>query len=233
MVYGMNITNISRKVRTHAVIYSRLLIAIATGLVAVIISPQAINPLARSIIGWDAMVLVYLLLVIFMMSFSNHDKMLTRSAREDEGRTLITILTSFAAIASLIAIGALVSGAKDLPPAVKFWHLVLGALTVFGLWLFIHTLYTLRYAYEHYRANNLVQRPPHDGPAGLSFPGTERPNYWDFCYYSFIIGMTAQTPDVAIYSQSIRRLSLMHGMVSFCYNTLLIALAVNIGAGLL
>ena len=91
-------------------------------------------------------------------------------------------------------------------------------------WLLTHAAYTLRYAHLYYRDDE-------EGVGGLEFPGTVEPQIWDFLYYSLVIGMTAQVSDVQITSTRIRRTTLLHGIASFFFNTVILALAVNIAVG--
>jgi uncharacterized membrane protein len=209
----------------------RLFLAGAAGAAIGLLLPASWAPALRGVIGWDTATALYLVLVAILMATSNHDQMRRRSAIEDEGRWVILALTSGAALVSLLAIGVLVSGTKDLPTDQRLGPCALGGLTILLSWLFIHTLYAVHYAYDHYRD----ARPNPDGTAsgGLSFPGARDPDYWDFCYFSFTIGMTAQTSDVAICGCALRRLTLVHGIISFCFNTILLALTINIAAGLL
>jgi uncharacterized membrane protein len=97
-------------------------------------------------------------------------------------------------------------------------------LTIALSWAFTHTIFALHYAHEFYSEN--------DGPpGGLQFPGSEDPDYWDFVYFSFVIGMTSQVSDVAIRSKPIRRIVAAHGVISFVFNVALLSLTVNIAAG--
>ena len=127
-----------------------------------------------------------------------------------------------AALASLAAIFALLgtsaNGAQR-PPS----HVILATVTILLSWAFIHTIFALHYAHEFYDET--------DG-RGMAFPGGDpHPDYWDFVYFSFVIGMTSQVSDVAITSKVIRRTAFAHGVVSFLFNAALLALTVNIAAG--
>src|SRR5262249_30681117 len=102
-------------------------------------------------------------------------------------------------------------------------QLILATLTILLSWAFTHTIFALHYAHEYYIEN--------DGRGGgLVFPGTEEPDYWDFVYFSFVIGMTSQVSDVAVSCRPIRRTVAAHGAVSFVFNAALLALTVNIAA---
>jgi uncharacterized membrane protein len=99
--------------------------------------------------------------------------------------------------------------------------------TILLSWTFIHMMFALHYAHEFYGED--------EGPAGgLAFPGgDERPDYWDFVYFAFVIGMTSQVSDVAVTSREIRRTVTAHGIVSFVFNVALLALTINIASGVL
>ena len=109
-------------------------------------------------------------------------------------------------------------------------HLFMAALAVLESWLLIHTVFTLRYAHLFYRSKQEVDVDGSGG--GLIFPGKGNPNYRDFAYFSFIIGMTCQVSDVSVTSHSMRLLALLHGLLSFAFNTVILALSINIISGL-
>ena len=96
-------------------------------------------------------------------------------------------------------------------------------------WFLIHTIFTLRYAHIFYGDN---EERPHTHAAGLKFPGDKNPDYFDFAYFAFVLGMTFQVSDVQITSNKLRRMAMWHGLLSFGYNTIMIALTINLIAGL-
>ena len=144
----------------------------------------------------------------------------TPHARTRDGSSFFSLIV-IAALASLGAIIAELAGADEAP-----LHLALAAITILLSWIFTHTIFALHYAYEYYDQNS------HRG-GGLNFPGDEPPDYWDFLYFSLVIGMTSQVSDVAVTSNKIRRMVAGHGVVSFVFNAMLLALTVNIAASLL
>jgi uncharacterized membrane protein len=141
------------------------------------------------------------------------------AADQDAGRLTMLVLVVAAALASLIAIFAeLSSGGGPRRPS----QLALASATILLSWAMIHTMFTLHYAHEYYDEI--------DG-GGLAFPGHDKdPDYWDFVYFAFVIGMTSQVSDVAITGKGIRRTAAAHGIVSFMFNAALLALTVNIAA---
>src|SRR5437867_976972 len=179
------------------------------------------RPATRALIGWDVCVGLYLVLAAHLMFTSTVEHIRLRAAQEDEGQSAILVLTVAAALASLAAIFALLgsstgAGATRQPP-----HVILATVTILLSWAFIHTIFALHYAHEFYD----------ESPGGMAFPGSDmEPDYWDFVYFSFVIGMTSQVSDVGVTTKQIRRTVAAHGVVSFVFNAALLALTVNIAA---
>jgi uncharacterized membrane protein len=145
-----------------------------------------------------------------------------RAKLQDEGQITVLTLTAIAALASLGAIVALLgmSEPDNRSPA----HLILGIVTILLSWTFTHSMFALHYAHEFYDENG-------GRGGGLIFPGDlKEPDYWDFVYFSFVIGMTSQVSDVAITCRPIRHTVSAHGIISFFFNVTLLALTVNIAA---
>jgi uncharacterized membrane protein len=141
-----------------------------------------------------------------------------RAAQEDEGQAAILVLTVAAALASIVAIFAELSGGGQHPLRVA-----LALATIVLSWAFIHTIFALHYAHEFYDET---------AGGGLAFPGGHaEPDYWDFVYFSFVVGMTSQVSDVGITDKHIRRTVAAHGVVAFIFNTALLALTINLAAG--
>jgi uncharacterized membrane protein len=175
----------------------------------------------RLLIGWDVGVAVYLALAYVLIAQSDVARIKRRAATQDEGRVAILVLTAAAALASLGAIVAEL-GSTDR----RAMDLALAAFTIVLSWAFTHTMFALHYAHDFYD-----KRAPEGG--GLAFPGNEKPDYWDFVYFSLVIGMTSQVSDVAITCKPIRRTVSAHGVISFFFNAALLALLVNIAASAL
>lgn len=151
------------------------------------------------------------------------------SARlQDSSYTAIFVFVIFSACASLLALGILLgSSAKDLSGSRLAGHILLSVATVACSWTLVHTMFALRYAHLFYNKSASARG------SGLDFPEEKEPDYLDFAYFSFVIGMTFQVSDVQITSRAIRRLALVHGIVSFAFNMVILALTVNIISGLL
>jgi uncharacterized membrane protein len=197
----------------------RTFFAIVLGIVAFFLLPASVRLVTRLLIGWDAFVAVYVVLVYIMMFRSNLATIRRMAALQDDGRFLIPLLTALGAFASLAAIVFELGNANHKPA-----ELIFATATVALSWVAVHTGFALHYAHEYYRGKK---------PGGLQFPSgdqDEHADYWDFVYFSFVIGMTAQVSDVGITDKTIRRTATVHGIISFVFNTALLALMVNIAA---
>lgn len=201
----------------------RLFIAGAIAVVTAAVAPGEWIA-TRILTGWDVGVAFYLLAVSQLLAMGGVDYLRRRAANEDEGRFGILILTVIAALTSLGAIVALLgrSQAGERDPM----HVVLAIATILMSWGFIHVIFAVHYANEFYSAQRRKV-------VAMVFPKDDAPDYWDFLYFSFVVGMTSQVSDVAVASKSTRRTVLAHGIVSFLFNVTLLALAVNIAAGLI
>ncbi len=145
---------------------------------------------------------------------------------EDSSRVLILAFVVIAAFASLFTVVLLVKSVKNLSPESVNAHILLSILAVICSWVIVHTVFIFRYAHIYYgSAEKKV--------GGLDFPGDEEPDYLDFAYFSFVIGMTSQVSDVQITSSKMRRLALIHGVLSFAFNAIIIALSINTISGLI
>ena len=201
----------------------RLFWSAAAGVaLAAVLALTAWPPVTRVLVGWDAGVALYLAVVAHMMWRSDVAGIRGRATVEDEGRLAILVLTALAGLASLGAIFAVLANpAGGGRPALRVAH---AALTILLSWAFIHTIFALHYAHEFYDVT----------AGGLAFPsGAGDPDYWDFVYFSFVIGMTSQVSDVAVTSKEVRRIVTAHGVLSFVFNAALLALTVNLAAGAL
>ena len=201
----------------------RLFLSAALGIVVALLLPSEWRVATRLLVGWDIGLVVYLVFAFVAMGKADTARIRRRAAMLDEDRVVFLVLTAAAGLASLAAIVAEL-GVKETgrEPA----HLALAAVTIALSWMFTHTIFALHYAHEYYIENRYQ-----DG--GLAFPGKEQPDYWDFVYFSLVIGMTSQVSDVAVTAKPIRRLVAAHGVLSFFFNVTLLALTVNIAASVL
>jgi uncharacterized membrane protein len=202
----------------------RLFSSIALGIVvnlALVLVAQHMRPVTRFLVGWDVGVGVYLVLAAHMMTRSSIHLIRHRAMQEDEGRAAILVMTVAAALVSLAAIFAQLGTGANGGGARGPWRLAFVGATIWLSWAFIHTMFALHYAHEYYDRT----------AGGMVFPGDERePDYWDFVYFSFVIGMTSQVSDVGVTSKEIRRTVTAHGVVAFVFNVALLALTINLAA---
>lgn len=197
----------------------RTFIALALGVVVFFLLPDTHRLATRLIVGWDAFAALYLILAYLVMLRCDVNHIRRSAVLQDDGRFLILLLTAFGALASLGAIVFELGAAKGSKAA-----LILAIGTIALSWALVHTAFALHYAHDFYRGKK---------PGGLQFPSGEAredADYWDFVYFSFVIGMTAQVSDVGITGRIIRRTATVHGIVAFVFNTALLALMVNIAA---
>ncbi len=191
------------------------------------LAPQAFRVPTRLLIGWDVGVALYLFVTIAAMLPADVERIRKRAAEEDEGAFAILVLSVGTTIASLVAIIMLLADSKHVPGGVAAAQVVLATATILLSWWFMHTIFALHYAHEYYgeRRDGII--------GGLNFPGDKEPAYWDFLYFSLVIGMTSQVSDVAITSKFIRRMVAVHGVLSFFFNVTVLALMVNIVSNLI
>ena len=206
---------------------ARLLLASLVGLGtsgALALVPSGPSWTARIVAGWDAGAIVFLSLAWSIVFRSDTAKTQRRAAAQDPGRTAVWATVLVASTFSLFAAVALLRRARDLAPgaAASLLALCLGAVVT--AWALTHTAYTLRYAHLYYRDDD-------EGEGGLEFPGNRRPDYFDFAYFAFTLGMTFQVSDVSVTSPVIRRAVLGHALLAFVYNTAILALALNLVFG--
>ncbi len=191
--------------------------------------PLEFSPVTRGLIGWNAAVLLYLAATTRMIVRSTHESIRRRALVSDEGRNTVLFLT---ATATCVAIGAIVAElgqSKALMGDEKAPHIALAVVTVFTSWAFMHLIFALHYAHEYYTEAQAPEAGVH-GSGGLLFPSTHTPQYIDFLYFSYVIGVACQTADVEICSRDMRAVALVHGVVAFFFNTTILALMVNIGS---
>jgi uncharacterized membrane protein len=211
----------------------RLFVCILLGILAGLVLPNELRPITRALIGWNTGMFAYFIAVAVMVSSSNEHSLARRAAAQDDGRFAILFLTIFAAAAAFGAIFYQLLLVKDVHGLQRSFHLVLAATTVVSSWAFVHVMFALHYANECFAARATKVSELAKTQGGLRFPGEdEQPDYLDFFYFSFVIGVACATADVNITSRSIRRTALIHSVVAFFFNSAVLALTVNIAAGL-
>lgn len=209
-----------RVARAHV----RLLVSVLVGIAVFIAVPASAHVVTRMLIGWDIGVLLYLVAGFAMMAQSTADEISAHADAQDEGAAALLVLTIAASIASFGAIFIELANAEQKAPGYGL-QVALAIATVVLSWTFVHTIMALHYAYEFYGEA--------ESSRGLKFPGDEPPDYWDFIYFAFVIGMTFQVSDVAVTNKIIRRTVVAHGVLSFVFTTAIVALTVNVAASAL
>ncbi len=197
----------------------RIFISMLVGATAFFPLPGTLRLVARLLISWDIFVSLYLVLAFIMMFRCGLAHIRRNAVLQDDGRFLILLVTALGAFASIGAIVFELGGSHRSPQA-----LTLATVTIALSWAVVHTSFALHYAHDYYRGAK---------PGGLQFPSGDQQDhadYWDFVYFSFVIGMTAQVSDVGITDKAIRRTATVHGIIAFVFNTALLALMVNIAA---
>ena len=183
------------------------------------------------IASWDAFALCSLALAWAGMLLTDARTRVREARLQDSSRAAICGCVIVAAVAGLLGAGLLLGSAKGMAGAEASRYVALAALTVVSSWLLVHTVMALHYAHVCYHiAEDSREKPPN---VGVVFPNEPQPDFLDFAYFSFVIGMTCQVSDVQITSRRIRRLALWHGLLSFGFNTVILALSLNLASSLL
>lgn len=204
----------------------RLVLGLVTGLAVLVASRGYLQVPRAAIAGWNAFAFVILGLDWLTILTTPQRKIRERAQQQDLSRLLIFIFVVITSSAALFAVGFLVSVKKSPTGGHFIIHLMLTLLTVIFSWSLVHTVYGLRYAHAFYGDSDEPGTTPHAG--GLIFPGNRPPDYFDFAYFSFVVGMTCQVSDVQITSRRMRLIALAHSILSFGFNTIILALVINI-----
>ena len=212
----------------------------------------AFKTVSEVLIAWNIGVWVYLISVFFMMYHATQDLVSHNANREDEGTALMIILVLITAVVSVVAIVEELGVSQDAKGWLMGFHVGLTFTTIITAWLFIHTMFALHYTHTYYLALQKDKKrtgshnpPPDDlknndnhhntktSDKTLDFPHEDQPNYWDFLYFAYIIGTSAQTADVSFTSQKIRQLGTVHCVLAFFYNVAVLSLMINLASGLI
>jgi uncharacterized membrane protein len=215
-------TTVSARVWAH----SRLFVSLIVGIVVGLLVPLD-GVVLRILAAWNAAGWLYIALLGVMMFQCEVAGIRQQASLEDESRSAILVLTVLASAATMVAVGAQLSGlskAKGIEGMVLF---TLSFSTILVSWFLVHFVFALYYAHEFH--SETKGRTGGSG-AGFDFHGQKSPDYLDFLYLSLVIGTTAQTSDIDITSRETRRTVMLHGLLSFFFNTTVIALVVNLTA---
>ena len=206
----------------------RLVYGLLGGLVACAL-PLPLSWEFRGLLGWSVGVAVYLMLAWWLCVGFDAQRTRARAQAQDEPSVVLFLVLLLATMACVAAITVMMQQSRDLSGLQRALHIGLSVVALALSWLFIQTIFTFHYAHRYYHEEKLNEP---DGP-GLQFPGGLDPDYFDFLYYAHVVGMTSQVSDVQVTSREMRRLTLVHGVLSFGFNMLILALSINVVAGVL
>ena len=206
--------------RTHPRLTAAALIGVAAGILA-----PADSLISKTLIGWNAGVWTYLTLMLWLTVRAKADDVKRIAEGEDENAGLVLLIVCIAAIASLAAITVELAGIGDKDATQKLVRYGFTGLTVMGSWLLIGMIFSVHYARMFYTWEGKE-------PALRFAEGLKNPDYWDFLYFSFTIGVAVQTADVGVASRGLRKIVLAQSLIGFVFNTAILGFSINIAAGL-
>jgi uncharacterized membrane protein len=207
----------------------RFFAGILCGVVLLIMMPPIMDGPSRALICWDVGVAVYIAMAFQLFLHPHIEFMPAQAAAQEEGEWTIFAVTIAATVICLVAILGEFSRTKGENTGQQTARVLLVVVTLALTWLMVHVTFAFRYAHEFYAMSE--GKTEVDG--GLQFPGEDDPDYLDFMYFSLVLGMTFQVSDVQITSRKLRRVATVQGVLSFVFNTVILALTVNIAASLL
>ncbi len=206
--------------RTHPRLSAAAVLGLAVGILA-----PADTIISKILIGWNAGVWTYLILMLWLTSRSRADDVKRFAEIEDENAGLVLFMVCIAAVASLATITLNLVGSKDLDSTARLLHYGFTGMTVIGSWLLTGVIFSVHYARLFYTWEG-------DEPALRFAEGLRNPNYWDFLYFSFTIGVAVQTADVGVATRGMRKVVLGQSLIGFLFNTAILGFSINIAAGL-
>lgn len=218
-------TSIARSIAVRPKVY----LAVLAGVAAAVLLPHTWSGSIRAAIAADIGAIVYLAIGFRMMLTRGGDVIRKRAAAQDDGSLVILAVVLVAIALSFWTIFGVLSEAKQVSGPAKAMYTALAAATILLSWLVTQVVFTFHYAHEFYRHDDTAEKRA----GGLEFPKDNSPDYWDFFYFATSLGAASQTSDVAIRTKALRRLVTLHAIISFFFNTAVLALAINIGASLI
>jgi len=208
----------------------RLMLAIAVSVIVFFCFNHSLSPPALAQVVWIGCALTVIILN-WIIILTSHPREVRKIAKlQDSSRTLLFIFIITASLVSLVAIIFLLKASKGLSEELRNAHILLAIASVFVSWWLVHTIFSLRYAHMFYDTDTDDGGKKPGG--GLIIPDADEPDFLDFVYFGFVVGMTFQVSDVEISDRKIRRLCLLHGLISFAFNTAIVALSINVISGM-
>jgi len=211
-----------RHVPPHA--HGRLLTAGCLGVAIAFLLPARLGMALRLLAAWDVAALLMSSFAWMIFLKAGPHETHQHAGTQDPGRRAVNVLVILTSCVSLLATAVVLRQARAQAPEVRDLFVVLCILAVASAWVLTHSAFALRYAHLYYRDD-------HEGVGGLTFPTDAAPCYLDFAYFAFTIGMCFQVSDVSVPSRQIRRAVLGHSVLSFLYNTAILATAINLAVG--
>ncbi len=211
---------------SHLRVRPRLMLSVAVGIAAALVLPGTHHAVTRWLFGWNVSVWLYLVLAALMMLQADHARLRRIALAQAEAAATVLGIVILATLVSLVGIVAELMAAKVPGAPHALPHVLFALATVAGSWLLVPTMFALTYASQYYRSAH---------GSGLNFPQADdsfKPDYSDFLYFAFTIAVASQTADVSISTQTMRRLVLLQSVLSFAFNTAILAFTINIAASL-
>lgn len=194
-------------------------------------APGGVGGSTQAILAWDAGALYFIIAMLVVLGRQKPEDMQRRAAQQDEGQGFILTLVLVAAITSIAAVAVELSAAKALHGLEKTLRVALAFATVATSWFLVQLIFAIHYAHE-YHTPDVDDVVPGPIVKGLAFPGDQPPDFWDFLHFAIVIGVASQTADIAFTSKTLRRIGTIHGVIAFTFNTVILALGINLMAGL-
>ena len=216
-----------RSIARSIAIRPRLYSSAMAGIAVLALLPATMPASVRGAVAWNVSAGIYLVLAFRVMLTCTSERIRARAARQDDSRLVILIIILLAVTTSFVAIIGLLGEAKRVPQSPL--NLGLAAVTIVLAWSVTQVVFTLHYAHEYYRPTG----GPRSLAEGLDFRGDRNPDYWDFLYFATSIGAASQTSDVSILNKPLRRLVTLHAILSFFFNTAVLALTINLAASMI
>jgi len=189
--------------------------------------PVPLAAMSHALLAWSVGSLSYLCLSWWLAASCDAQRTRARAQSQDPPGAVLLILLLLSVLSSMVAIMLMLQYVKDWSPAERLAHLALSMCALASSWLLMQTTFAFRYAHVYYRDHGISAGKG----SGLNFPGSAAPDYLDFLYYAFVVGMTSQVSDVVVTSKVMRHWTLLHSVIAFAFNMLVLALSINVMAG--
>jgi uncharacterized membrane protein len=216
----------------HLTARPKLVLCIPIVALSYLALPAGWHGTTRLLVAWNIGTWPYIALTVRAMARANEASIRRQALMGDESRFVVLTFCIVAALASLAATVAQLGSVKEAQDLLRTGHLILAFGTIVSAFVFIHLVFTQHYAHEFFILRASEESLPEEARGGLRFPYTAKPTFADFAYYAFVIGCACQTADVETTSAPMRTVTVIHGVLSFFFNTAVLALTINIASGL-